>query len=366
MKINAFNTVLGAIATVGVLTAIGQQAQAGTIHNGWNYSIDSTRDGTGSGKIGEKSDFEFYGIAFKQVKDKVYFAINSNLSLDGSLDAKARNGKISYGDLFLDFGKTGNFNQANGNLHGVRFDAGNDTRLEREVTVMEPVQVTKKVQVQEGTQKVKVGTERRLVNGRWKNVDIYETRPKMVWKNVTTTEMRPKVVTEAYDPGLGLYGGVSTTSVATVNSGYNSHSHHATTVAKMKDSVNPNLAGFASLGDMAANNSYFAYDGAIQNVMKTGERLGGIQMISDMKNVAGLDFGNFGTKGKHTFGFSIDASLLPKGDFVASLFAECGNDGMVLNGRINKIPEPTMLLGLSAVGLLAGRQTRRRRLANNG
>ncbi len=277
--------------TVGVL-AFDQQAQAGTLHNGWTYSIDSFNDGTEGRIIGEASKFEFYGMAFKQTKDKVFFAFNSNLSLDGYADAGALNKTISYGDLFLNFTNPQSFNQANGSLYGVRFDSTNDTRFTSQRT--------------------------RTVNG------------------------KPRTITETTAPGLGLYQNVTTTSYTTRNRGYSSPDHHTKTVASYK--------GQASYGDLAANTSYFDNSKAALTNMASGSFLGGIQAIADFKGL-GLDFANFNTKGTYTFGFSIDKALLPNGQFVANLFAECGNDGMVLTGELTAVPEPSVMAGLVVLGL---------------
>lgn len=289
MKIGtALKTAFGTAATLCILAISGQQAQAGTLHNGWNYSIDSFKDGTEANTIGDKSKFEFYGMAYKQTRDKVYFAINSNLSLDGYQHSNAQNGKISYGDLFLNFANPTNFNQANGKLLGVRFDGTNDTRFNNAA------------------------------------------------------------------PALGLYGNVKATSVTSKNSGYSSLQQHTNTVK--------NLKGSASYGDLAADTSYFDSSKAANTSMASGSFLGAIEKIADFSKL-GLDFGHFSAKGTYTFGFSIDKKLLPNGSFVASLFAECGNDGVALVGDLKDVPEPSMMAGFATLGLLAATRLRRRQLS---
>lgn len=259
---------------------LATQAEAGTLHKGWNYSIDSFQDGTESNTIGEKSKFEFYGMAYTQTRDKVYFAINSNLSLDGFQDKNAQNGKISYTDLFLNFANPNNFDQANGQLYGVRFDSQNDTRF---------------------------------VTG---------------------------------NPSLGLYQNVVATSLTSKNSGYSSLQKHT-------DTVNEQLKGNASYGDLAANTSYFDSSKAALTSMASGSFLGAIEQVADFSKLGlGLDFEHFQAKGTYTFGFSVDKKYLPNGSFVANLFAECGNDGMVLVGELKDVPEPSLMLGLATIGLL--------------
>jgi len=284
MKFSSIQTFFGTAATLCILAMTGQNALAGTLHNNWTYSIDSFRDGTEGNVIGDKSKFEFYGMAFQETADRVYFAINSNLSLNGYAQSGTTNGKISYGDLFLNFSNTNSFNQANGSLYAIRFDATNDTGV-----------------------------------------------------------------------SLGLYGDVSAKSVTTLNSGYSSTNQHTQTVA--------NLGGSASYGDLAANTSYFNGKQAAATSISSGTFLGAISSMMSQTDLStmGLDFSHFGAIGTQTFGFSIDKSLLPNGEFLASLFAECGNDGMVLSGDLKGVPEPSAIVGLVTVaGLVAGSRLRRR------
>ena len=287
MTFSSIKTFLGTAATLCVLALTGQNALAGTLHNTWTYSIDSFKDGTEGSTIGNTSKFEFYGMAFRETSDRVYFAINSNLSTNGYAYGSATNGKISYGDLFLNFNNPASFNQANGNLFAIRFDATNDTGM-----------------------------------------------------------------------SLGLYGNVSAKSVTKLNSGYGSMNQHTQTVA--------NLGGAASYGDLAANNSYFNGTQAASTTISSGTFLGAVSSLMSKTDLAsmGLDFDHFGTKGTQTFGFSVDKSLLSEGSFMASLFAECGNDGMVLSGDLKGVPEPSAIAGLvTAVGLVAGSRRLRRRNA---
>jgi hypothetical protein len=281
MKSQMLKTLLGAVVVAGALAMTGQAAQAGTLHNGWNYSIDSFNDGTEGGTIGQNSKFEFYGMAYKQIGNQVVFAINSNLAKTGYNSRGAAGGNIGYGDLMLDFTGQGNLNRANGGLQAVNFAPNDGNR------------------------------------------------------------------------STGVYDGVTATSVATANQGYYSTNYHTSTVRR--------LGGNASYGEIASNTSYMDGDKAALNLIQSGTRTGGITEIADFSSM-GLDFGHFNATGTQTFGFSIDKSLLKKGSFVASLFAECGNDGLVLTGAI--VPEPSAMIGLTAVGLMAGAsQLRKRRRA---
>jgi hypothetical protein len=316
MKLStAFKTALSTTALL--LTFNAQQAQAGTLYNGWNYSIDSFNDGTEGSLIGAKSKFEFYGMAYKQTKDKVYFAINSNLAQTGYNYQSALNGSIGYGDLLLNFAKPGTqsgvqpTSLTNGNLYGIRFDGNNDTKFTQTTTQI-------------------VGSGK-------------------TQKTIKTTQQ--------VAPSLGLYQNVTATSLTTKNAGYSSLQQHADTIKR--------LGGVDSYGDMAVSTDYFGAPPKVSapTHMASGNFLGNIQTLTDFTGL-GLDFGKFKATGSQTFGFSIDRSFLnngQNGSFVASLFAECGNDGIVLAGELTDVPEPSMMAGLAVVGLLVAK--RRRQLA---
>ncbi|NEQ96368.1 MAG: PEP-CTERM sorting domain-containing protein [Cyanothece sp. SIO2G6] len=274
-----------AIAVMATLTGLtvegGQVAWAGTLYEGWNYSIDSFNDGTEGRRIGENSAFEFYGLATKTTRDKVYFAVNSNLSLDGHRSRRALNGSISYGDLFLNFANLDSVQAANGDLHAIRFNETNDT--------------------------------------------TYES---------------------------GLYANVTGIGLMTQNSGYSNLVRH-------RNAVN-SFGGEASFGDLDAETAYFNHDNgqatSLNNTaygytnIGSGDRQGNVVMADNLGEM-GLDFGHFGATGDYTFGFSVDRDLLPDGDFIAHLFAECDNDGVALAGTTD-VPEPSTALGLAVLGLL--------------
>lgn len=283
-------------ATVAAVMGVAP-AQAGTLYNGWTYSIDSFNDGTEGSKIGQNSKFEFFGMAYRQVGKNIEFAINSNLDWNKAYaDNASLNKSIGYGDLMLNFGDQTSFTNAEkaGKLYAVHFDGDNDSRI----------------------------------GGK--------------------------------DIGLGLYSGVTTQSLTTVNSGYSSVSQHTNTVK--------NLGGAASYGDLAATTSYFgAQNAAAQTHMKTGTLTQGISSIQTSFANTGLDFGKFKATGTHTFGFTLDASKMPTGKFMASLFAECGNDGIVLAGEIKnlqsaKVPEASSSAGIIAIGAMAATAALRRKL----
>lgn len=291
MKFNAVKAAIIASSVVGAtVLGYGQEAWAGSLHNGWNYAVDSFEDGTQGRTIGQNSAFEFYGMAVKQTRNKVFFAINSNLSQDGKAYSNARNGSVSYGDLFLNFANQSSVSEANGGLHAIRFNEANDSK--------------------------DFGIEK------------------------------------------GLYSDVTGVGLMTDNLGY-------ADLEDYRNKVNNNYGGNTSFGDLDAQTAYFNHDnGSTLNTsaygytnIESGTLLGGIEEISNLAAL-GLDFGHFGMTGTETFGFSVDRDLLPDGEFIAHLFAECDNDGIALAGNLADVPEPTSILSLALLGL-AGAGCRR-------
>lgn len=163
---------------------------------------------------------------------------------------------------------------------------------------------------------------------------------------------------------LGLYGNVTGQNTAQYNLGYGHLNQHTLD----NNTIDPTMA------DLSNTDAYFQ-SGVNTNwkastLIKTGDFLGGINLLgaTDLADL-GLDFSPFGTKGKYTFGFSFDRNLLPDGDYIAHVFAECLNDGMAIASTLppvdiptdsEDVPEPTMILGLAAVAGLVMSQRRTR------
>ena len=113
---------MAAIGTLMMTVGISQAAQAGQLHNGWNYGIDAFGDGSGG------AVFDIKGLAIKESGDNIFVAINANMPLLGHSYSSAADGNIGYGDLFFNF--SGNDFQTaseNGELVGVRFAGSNDS-----------------------------------------------------------------------------------------------------------------------------------------------------------------------------------------------------------------------------------------------
>lgn len=159
---------------------------------------------------------------------------------------------------------------------------------------------------------------------------------------------------------VGLYGDVSAKAVASVNAGYNSLQQYYDYGWEREN----------TMGDLATTQAAYDYVGqttAVLNSMDSGTYLGGIEFLSAQAATdAGLDFENFNATGTETNTFKVDRSLLPSGNFIASLFVECANDGIALINSLTEqedpsqdVPEPTAMFSLLAVGLLASKKLRR-------
>lgn len=142
---------------------------------------------------------------------------------------------------------------------------------------------------------------------------------------------------------LGVYRNVSAKSVTSINMGYNSLQHYYNSGYYRENTMGTDIATKQQAYD------YFGQRTSINNVIASGNWVGGINMHSQQELLnAGLDFGHFNALGTHTFGFSFDKSLIGSGDYLASLFLECGNDGVALAGSV---PEPSTLAGLALLGV---------------
>lgn len=122
------NQVLAGIATATLCTlGMGlQSASAGTVYNGWNYGIDSFKDGV-TGSLGGM--FEMYGLGIKQDGDTIYVGLDSRLPITGQANNGVLNKSISWGDVFFNF--TGSaLAGAQNNLFAIRFAANNDSGVQ--------------------------------------------------------------------------------------------------------------------------------------------------------------------------------------------------------------------------------------------
>ena len=124
----------------------------------------------------------------------------------------------------------------------------------------------------------------------------------------------------------GVYKNVTAKSVSLANDGWASNSDYTNFVRR--NGGNPRM------GDLAQSASPFG--NSTKNVIDSGTKIGDI-FAGDLR---GLNFGHFGARGSQTFGFSFTRSLLPTGDFVATLIQECFNDAIAFVGNLPQRPRP--------------------------
>lgn len=153
---------------------------------------------------------------------------------------------------------------------------------------------------------------------------------------------------------IGVYSNVTAESVTSINNGFSSLNSYNSNVQ--------GVGGTPSLAQLPANTSYFNQTAPVLNVINTGNFVTGINMLSSTQlSGFGFDFGQLGATGSQTIGFSFDKTALPAGDFLANIFAECANDGMVIAGKLEHssepVPEPLTILGsIAGVGFILRRQ----------
>lgn len=173
--------------------------------------------------------------------------------------------------------------------------------------------------------------------------------------------VRFDVANESSAPQLGLYRVQQTGSVTPINNGFASLADYQQVVT--------DAGGVASLGDIALDGRYLSTTDLPQNVISQGELLStDVSFIEDFSSVGfAADFGlgdALAETGSYSYGFSVDTSELPTGNFIAHLLAECANDGIAFIGEIfgqpdpdsspESVPEPGLglaLLGMGAVCL---------------
>jgi len=119
MKANLATWFGSAAAALCLVSTVAPQANAGQLVDGWNYSIETSGNGSGG------AVYDFTGLAIKDTGDSIIVALNTGMSLGGTNDAGT---KIGLGDLFFNFtGKDFATANAEGSLLAVRFDPTTDS-----------------------------------------------------------------------------------------------------------------------------------------------------------------------------------------------------------------------------------------------
>ncbi len=171
---------------------------------------------------------------------------------------------------------------------------------------------------------------------------------------------------ETNDSGVdqvGVFSNVTAQSVTLSNAGYK----HLEKYYK---------AGYErtnTMGDLVTKQNAYDYMGKTDPVLTSiadGTLVGSIDFLSDQDAaVEGLDFEHFDAVGSDTHTMRLNRSLLPGGEFIATLLMECANDGIALISNLSNqdnnrnkaqdVPEPATVVSFAAVALLASRKLRR-------
>ncbi len=297
-----------------------QPAQAESLINDWNYTSDSDADSirrlpNGNYTVGG-TIYEIYGTGIKEDADHIWVGINTNLPSEGFTGPFYGDfsGNVGHGDLFFDFSGLGSFKAASdsASLFAVRFAEENDSGASE----------------------------------------------------------------------IGVYNSVKAKSVVVENNGWsNLYNHNLGGVEPLTDNSNS-----ATMGNLDWDNSYYdpytkqgdltIPETLIPNVIDSGNKIGDITLLDEDELIsAGFDSSNFLASGNKLFGFKFDKSLLPSGDFIASLILECNNDATAMAGLFlpppppqpdpKPVPEPgtnTAIIAMSLFGF--GWQLKRRKKAD--
>lgn len=276
-------------ASISLITAVGQSAQAAD----WIYQADANNDAYGG------NPFEIYGMGIKDDGDNVWVGINAGLGIGGHNMATQYNGdgdyiedqNVGWGDLFLDFDPFRNFADASraGTLIGIHFASGNDS----------------------------------AING----------GAQADWNE------------QGGSSPVGVYSHVRGADVQRQNGGFRNFGANKQFVNSLHgEHITPTIGG------RAFNDGYYGeYAGSetndfISNTIGSGHFLGGLDMLSSQDLLTqGFNTGVFGQNPTQSFGFKFQRSLLPDGGFIASLFEECLNDAISLDGYF--APPPTIITG---------------------
>jgi hypothetical protein len=147
----------------------------------------------------------------------------------------------------------------------------------------------------------------------------------------------------------GVYTNVTGKSVTGQNSGFTSLNHYSSQVSPAK------------IGDLAVNDAYYApyakanVPNSIGLLGKSSVRIGDVTALlaSDLSDLPSLNLvGNNGSK----FGFKFDRPLGFSGDFLGSLFLECINDSVAIQGNLKSksVPVPPAIAGILAAAAFGG------------
>ncbi|MEM8611748.1 MAG: XDD3 family exosortase-dependent surface protein [Cyanobacteria bacterium P01_H01_bin.105] len=157
---------------------------------------------------------------------------------------------------------------------------------------------------------------------------------------------------------VGVFSNVTAQSVTRSNAGYR----------HLKQYYRYGWARQNTMGDLVTQQNAYDYMGktdALLTSIADGTFVGDIDFLSEQDAVdEGLNFEHFDAIGSDVHTFRFDRTLLPGGEFIATLLMECGNDGIAFLGNFHNtdtqdVPEPSTVASFAVVGLFASRKLRR-------
>jgi hypothetical protein len=314
-----------AIALCSAIATTAAPAQAGTLYGDWNYVIDSFTDGSDTSGRGGNA-YEMYGMAFKQVGDEIFFAVNANTNRHGNAASTAGDGHINFGDLMLSF--------ANGGTFGINFASLNDSGIN------------------DGKQVGGADRPQALANGLYSNVTT---------KDMTAVNSGYETMASFVGSGSSAYGNSFGDVDPTTLSYYN-----------QKRSAPTNIATGTFQGGVTFYDDILSLGLDFQGGLAANAAARGITNLNNpsatQANLGRNDV-NTAKLGTHTTVFSVKRTADMLGDFTATLLFECMNDGVALMGSVAtpppvveeaSVPEPGTILGLATLGLAMTGVRRRR------
>jgi hypothetical protein len=162
----------------------------------------------------------------------------------------------------------------------------------------------------------------------------------------------------------GLYRNVSGQAVAASNFGYGSLEQYSNAVTGFAQKT-------ARTGDLAIDDPYYrdfgstianpTFKSSVPNLISSGDLVDAIAFLSAPElDAQGFNKASMGFNGTNTYGLKFTKPKGFEGDFIASLFFECINDSIAIQGsvkgNVKPVPVPGLALGVIFAGICGAGQ----------
>ena len=156
-------------------------------------------------------------------------------------------------------------------------------------------------------------------------------------------------------PTTGVYKNVTAKSVTAENSGF----------ANLNDYKNSTSTKGARIGDLSVNDAYYAPYASVRvpNVIgASSPKIGNVTALSanDLLDLPSLNSSLAGDNSSK-FGFKFERPDGFSGNFLGSLFLECFNDSVAIQGNIKPVPVPPAIAGILSAGAFGGWRAAKRK-----